>query len=116
MRRIGFSLCWAALGCLLVGAAPVPRPRPVIPAKSVAASGLRGAQAANPAKAPRLAAPIAAASLPASGVPAIAADPGQCRLACAHRYYFCLSAQDPAYCPQSWTSCLNDCGGEADRP
>jgi hypothetical protein len=116
MRRIGFSLCWAALGFLLIGAAPVPRPRPVIPAKPVAASGLRGALGAKPAKPPAAAAPITAASLPASNVSAIAADPGQCRLACAHRYYFCLSAQDPAYCPQSWTSCLNDCGGDAGQP
>jgi len=116
MRRIGFSLCLAALGLLLVGAAPVQHPRVVIPAKSAAASGLRGAQGANPAKPPPLPAPILAASLPASAVSAIPADPGQCRLSCAHSYYFCLSGQDAAFCPQSWTSCLGDCSRAPIQP
>jgi hypothetical protein len=116
MRRIGISLCLAALGVLLVGAAPVQPPRIVIPAKSATASGLRGAQTPNPAKPQPLAAPILAASQPASDVSAIPADPGQCRLSCAHGYYFCLSGQDAAFCPQSWTSCLGGCNRAPIQP
>jgi hypothetical protein len=116
MRRIGFRLCVAALGVLLVAAAPVQTRRIVIPAKSATASGLRGAQGANPAKPPPLPAPILAANLPASDISAIPADPGQCRLSCAHSYYFCLSGQDAAFCPQSWTSCLNDCSRAPIQP
>jgi hypothetical protein len=114
MRRIGFSLCFAALAVLLVGAAPVQQPTVVNAAK---ASGLRGAQAANVAKTPAPApAPILNASLPTSDASAAPADPGQCRISCAHTYYFCLAGQDAPSCPQNWTSCLNDCSRAPIQP
>ena len=50
MRRIGFSLCFAAAAVMLLGVAPAKPPRPVIPLKPAAAKGLRGSQPAKPAK------------------------------------------------------------------
>ena len=107
MRRIGFRLCLAACALVLLGAAPVQRP--AVP-KPAAASGLRGAQGARPAKAATIVSPLLRASLPASDASAVPADPGQCRATCAHTYYFCLSGDDAPSCPQSWTSCLAGCG------
>ena len=109
MRRIGSSLCFAALAVLLVGAAPV---QPPPPAKSVAASGLRGAQTAKTAKTPPPAL-LASASPPPGDGSSLPADPGQCREACAHTYYFCLAGEDAPSCPQNWSSCLIACNRPA---
>jgi hypothetical protein len=113
MRRIGFSLCFAAAAVMLLGVAPAKRPRPVIPAKPAAAKGLRGPQPAKPANA---AAPGPNASLPAPNASALPTDPGQCRAACAHTYYFCLSGDDAPSCPQNWTSCLTACNRPPIQP
>lgn len=69
-----------------------------------AKSALRGGQAA--------AAPPAAEvlPLPAYGLSTAAArNPGQCRLACAQRYYFCLAADAADECPQTWGQCRAAC-------
>ena len=113
MRRIGFRLCLAACAVLLLGAAAHQRPAP---AKPAVASGLRGAQGAKPAKAAPIAAPLLRASLPTSDASALPADPGQCRAACAHTYYFCLAGDDAPSCPQNWTSCLAGCSRPAIQP
>ncbi len=109
MRRIGSSLCFAALAVLLVGAAPAQPPKASQPTPP-ATNALRGAQAAN-APAPPLAASLASAD--ASAIPA---DSDQCRAACAHTYYFCLAGEDAPSCPQNWTSCLADCSRPAIQP
>ena len=106
MRRIGFSLCFAAAAVMLLGVAPAKPPHPVIPLKPAAAKGLRGSQPAKPAK---VAALGPNASLPASNASALPADPGQCRVTCAHTYYFCLAGEDAPSCPQNWSSCLITC-------
>jgi len=108
MRRIGSSLCFAALAVALIGAAPA---QPPAPAKPTAANGMRGAQtvktSAKPAAAP---AKVASTTPPAIGdVSTFSTDPGQCREACAHTYYFCLAGDDAPSCPQNWSSCLITC-------
>jgi hypothetical protein len=109
MRRIGFSLCFAALAVLLVGAAPV---QPPVPARSVAATGLRGAQTVKTAKTPPPQ-QLASATPPPSGASTLPTDPGQCREGCAHTYYFCLAGDDAPSCPQNWSSCLIACNRPA---
>jgi len=39
------------------------------------------------------------------------AQAGQCRLACAQTYYFCLASEAPDDCPSAWTQCRVGCGG-----
>lgn len=34
---------------------------------------------------------------------------GQCRLACAQTYYFCLAGDAPDECPAAWTQCRVGC-------
>jgi hypothetical protein len=109
MRRIGFSLCFAAVAVGLIGAAPA---QPPAPAKPVAASGLRGAQTAKTATKP---AQIASTTPPPppGDASTFSTDPGQCREACAHTYYFCLAGEDAPSCPQNWSSCLIACNRPA---
>jgi hypothetical protein len=116
MRRIGFCLCLAALAAALIGAAPAEQPtapaRPTAVLRGApAAKKTQTAQTAKPAAAP---APLAAAASPV-GV-ASAADPGQCRTACDHSYYFCLAGQDADSCPESWTSCRTGCNTPPIQP
>jgi hypothetical protein len=109
MRRIGSSLCFAAASVVLIGAAPA---QPPAPAKPVAARGLRGARTAKaPAKPSTKPAPaqIASATPPPGDISTFSTDPGQCREACAHTYYFCLAGEDAPSCPQNWSSCLITC-------
>jgi|SRR5580692_9541079 hypothetical protein len=109
MRRIGFSLCFAAMAVALIGAAPAQAPAP--PKPVVAASGLRGAQTAK-APARPAAAPTQIARTtppPTSDASTYSTDPGQCREGCAHTYYFCLAGEDAPSCPQNWSSCLIGC-------
>lgn len=109
MRRVGISLCFAAMAVALIGAAPA---QPPAPAKPAAASGLRGAQAAKtPAKLAAAPAQIASTTPPPTPGDAstYSTDPGQCREACAHTYYFCLAGEDAPSCPQNWSSCLIGC-------
>jgi hypothetical protein len=108
----------ASLAASVVGAAP--RGRIAVVAPQAAATGLRGSQTA--AGAPTKAAPKTAAAVPAAppvtlalrqseAAPGASRDEGgQCRLTCAHSYYFCLAGEDAPSCPTSWTSCLADCG------
>ena len=39
----------------------------------------------------------------------LSADGGQCRMACAQAYYFCLSAGQPDDCGPSWGQCRATC-------
>jgi hypothetical protein len=113
MRRVGFSLCLAAMAVALIGAAPA---QPPAPAKPVAASGLRGAQTAKTAPKPAPApAQIASATPPPppGDASTFSTDPGQCREGCAHTYYFCLAGEDAPSCPQNWSSCLIACNRPA---
>lgn len=77
---------------LLRGPLPASAPAAKAPAKP------------KPAVAPTLAAASAAqSSLPAD-------DGGQCRLACAQAYYFCLSSDETGGCGSTWVRCRTDCG------
>ncbi|HEX4196589.1 MAG TPA: hypothetical protein VHZ26_04030 [Caulobacteraceae bacterium] len=113
MRRIGFCLCLAVLAAALIGAAPAEQPTaPARPAAKVVRGGQGGrnpqnAQSGKTAKPTATLAPLAPAASPLSD--ASAADPGQCRMACDHSYYFCLSGQDAESCPETWTSCRTGC-------
>lgn len=40
-------------------------------------------------------------------------DAGQCRMACARDYYFCLSGEATAECPSAWGQCRNSCDAPA---
>lgn len=83
---------------------------PAVAAGSAGAAGLRGpvaAQRAGPLKVASSLAPILSATPIATSSPA---DPAQCRLACAHSYYFCLAGEDADVCPEAWTQCLATCG------
>jgi hypothetical protein len=113
MRRIGFSLCFAAAAVMLLGATPTKHPRPVIPPKPAAAKGLRGSEPAKPVNAAALG---SSASPPAPNASAVPTDPGQCRVTCAHTYYFCLSGDDAPSCPQNWSSCLDACNRPPIQP
>ncbi|HEY3887169.1 MAG TPA: hypothetical protein VGL73_01255 [Caulobacteraceae bacterium] len=113
MWRIGLRLGLAACAVLLLGAAAPQRPAPVKPA---AASGLRGAQGAKPARAAPIASPVLRASLPPSDAALLPADPDQCRAGCAHTYYFCLAGDDAPSCPQNWTACLASCNRAPIQP
>jgi hypothetical protein len=78
--------------------------------------GLRGL--ATPTPPALLAGPAGLALRPgqpiSSSLASAAGDLNQCRLTCAHSYYFCLSSADSTYCPEAWSSCLTDCGRPAD--
>lgn len=113
MRRIGFCLCLAVLATALIGAAPAEQP--TAPARPVTV--LRGSQAAQNAKpAARPPAPLAPAASPVGDAAAAAADPGQCRTACDHSYYFCLAGQDSDSCPETWSSCRTGCNRAPIQP
>lgn len=47
--------------------------------------------------------------------PPVRADAGQCTLACAQSYYFCLAGEDPGLCGPDWGQCRAGCGPSA-RP
>jgi hypothetical protein len=106
----------ASLAASVGDAAPRRRIAIIAPPSTPAASGLRGSQplASAPAKGaasrPAIAPPMALALRQSQASPGVSSDGGgQCRLTCAHSYYFCLSGEDAPSCPGSWTSCLADC-------
>jgi hypothetical protein len=39
----------------------------------------------------------------------VAADPSDCRMACAQTYYFCRSNDDEQNCSPSWSRCVAAC-------
>ncbi len=44
-------------------------------------------------------------------------DAGQCRLACARTYYFCLASEGATGCPENWSQCASSCArGPAPLP
>jgi hypothetical protein len=120
MRRVGFSLILVAAAVMLAAAAPAKRRQVMIPPKPVAAKAARDARPAKPASASPVPANTPASltgtALAASNASAIPAGPGQCRAACAHSYYFCLSGQDADSCAQTWSSCLTDCARDPIQP
>lgn len=71
---------------------------------------LRGPQSAAPAI--KLAAPPPS-SWAESAYGAPASDPDECRMACAHSYYFCLAGENAPSCPQDWISCQSGCENPA---
>src|SRR5271167_605461 len=119
MRFAGRCLGLAALAVLVGGAAanaPVHVSRLSIPAGPAAARGLRGPQTAGASRA-RTPAPVLRASLTESMTAvAPAADPRECRLACARPYYFCLAGPEAGSCSQEWTHCLVGCDQAASEP
>jgi hypothetical protein len=107
--------------CLAAGFALEGRPGVAVAAETDAPAPKRPPQrppVARPAPIPavkvsRLAsAPIAPNALASS----ITADSDQCRLGCAHAYYFCLAGDDSGSCSGPWTSCLSDCAHAAATP
>ena len=103
-------------------------PKLKLPAKEKPPTNLRGSTTPDtPAPVARKPAPVlapfglASAPRPAGFSPApqtftsslatAAAKPdvGQCRTACAHTYYFCLSGSINIDCADSWSQCLTDC-------
>ena len=122
MRIVTAVLCVLIAGPAL--AAPAASLRVVGPSSD--AAGLRGAQAASTASAPAATPPTPPPLPPpiqskapltffAGGAQPPARDPGECRQACAHAYYFCLAGGDAPSCPEHWTSCRSDCSRDA-RP
>jgi hypothetical protein len=120
MRRVGFSLCFAAAAVMLIGAAPGKRQQVVIPPKPAAAKPARQTRptssAPTPQFLPNTAASLSGTALAASDASAIPPGPRQCRAGCAHSYYFCLSGSDADSCPQTWSSCLTDCSRDPIQP
>ena len=129
MRTLVFlvSLSLALTQVAASQAAPE-EPKLKLPAKEKLPTNLRGSTAPDaPAPvvrkpAPTLAPPgLASAPPPAGFSPAPQAstsslataaakpDVGQCRTACAHTYYFCLSGSINIDCADSWSRCLIDC-------
>jgi hypothetical protein len=110
MRFRSIILSLPALAVLATGAAhAAPARRPA--ADTPSSAGLRGpvsADGAGPAKAAPAPTLISAVPAPAAN----AQDRDQCRLACAHSYYFCLADPQAAACPETWIRCLSTC----DRP
>jgi hypothetical protein len=104
MRRAVLPIALSLALATSAGAQPKGR-LTVAPA---AKAGLRGSMTAQP-----LAADMPPMTLPrpAYGVSATAAaqDPGQCRLACAQRYYFCLAGDMADDCPSTWGQCRAAC-------
>ncbi len=56
--------------------------------------------------------PIAAAYSPIP--PPAQADIDQCRMTCAHTYYFCSAGSDTDDCAPTWTSCRAKCQAPPD--
>ena len=122
MRIVTVALCILIAGPALAAPSGILR----VVTSSPDAAGLRGAQSASTASTPAVITPTPAPLPPpiqskaplaffaADGQPA-ARDPGECRQACAHAYYFCLAGGDAPSCPEHWTSCRSDCSRDA-RP
>jgi hypothetical protein len=91
------------------------------PAKLKLPPNLRGAMApeTTPTPAPRpppILTPLSSAATPRpagfSLIPAATdakPEEGQCRMACAHAYYFCPDAPGSTDCAATWSQCLTDC-------
>jgi DMSO/TMAO reductase YedYZ molybdopterin-dependent catalytic subunit len=80
---------------------------------------LRGPQSAaptHPAAAPAKAPPLPLSAPIQSLASRVPADAGQCRLACAQTYYFCLADAGPETCPDGWTRCLAGCSRASAAP
>jgi hypothetical protein len=45
----------------------------------------------------------------ASAVTSVAADPAECRIACADSYYVCRTAPRPDDCAPAWSQCVAGC-------
>jgi hypothetical protein len=77
------------------------------------ASGKRTplAERATPATARPNASPTASVQRTPFGLQAANApvDPAQCRMTCAHSYYFCPSSPGDSDCAATWSQCLADC-------
>lgn len=76
-----------------------------VPSPSGGLRGPLGVEAAQPAPEP-IVAPAPALRSP---VPTRQATGGQCRLACAQDYYFCLSTEAADDCPGAWSQCRAAC-------
>ena len=106
--RLAIPLCILLLSASPSAASATPR-RP-----AADAAGLRGEVSTDaPADAPSAAAAKQRKPATASLATSPPADSGQCRLACAHTYYQCLSGDDAERCPQEWTLCLAACSRQA---
>jgi hypothetical protein len=89
------------------------RPSPLAGLRSAAAPEALAARTGRTLTAPPpLASPVATpiATLPLPFTPQ-ASEPGQCRMACAQSYYFCLAGDDAETCAPSWGQCLSSCTG-----
>jgi hypothetical protein len=93
------------------------RPSPLAGLRSAAAPDFLAARTgrsptAPPPLASPVATPIATLALPlALPFTPQANEPGQCRIACAQSYYFCLAGDDAETCAPSWGQCLSTCTG-----
>ena len=119
MRRLALLMilfAWSAPGVTPASAAEARKPPAPVAVKPETSAGLRGPMSVDrnkPAKAP----PLASAIPPGAGLVTSSAggDPAQCRLACAHSYYFCLAGENADACSGNWTQCLTACSRPA-RP
>ena len=116
MRRLAFLMILLAStpAATRAGAAP---PHKVLEGRPETDAGLRGPLSVDKNKAAK-AAPLASPIPPAAGLVAasVSVDPGQCRLACAHSYYFCLAGEDADACSGNWTQCLTTCNRPQTQP
>ncbi|HEY3695720.1 hypothetical protein [Phenylobacterium sp.] len=62
------------------------------------------------------AAPATPISTPPQPLTPQAGDPGQCRIACARSYYFCLAGDDAETCAPSWGQCRGACTAPSFSP
>jgi len=106
MRRAALPIILSL--ALATSAGAQQKGRLTVVAPPAAKAGLRGPVTAQPAAA---AAPPMTLPLPAYGASTTAAaqDRGQCRLACAQRYYFCLAGDMADDCPSTWGQCRAAC-------
>jgi hypothetical protein len=124
MRSGSASIVLGALALALATASPgaawgeAPNPKPSRPALPTSLRGALPAEKPAPAK-PTVGRPVAAPLkpffMPGPGAPApipmasMATDPDQCRVSCAHDYYFCLSAPESTDCSATWSQCRSIC-------
>ncbi|HEX4179905.1 MAG TPA: hypothetical protein VHY32_03870 [Caulobacteraceae bacterium] len=82
--------------------APLDKPAPKALATPISAL------AAPTTPSPTFGSPFVSGSL-ASPIATAKPGEGQCRTACAHAYYFCLSGGTSTDCPDTWGQCLSGC-------
>jgi hypothetical protein len=126
MRLAAFLTIMLAFSTPTTGAfasvAPTRKVIAPVAAKSETTAGLRGPMSPERDRSAK-ALSVKALSLSSPGPPAAGLvatsmidDPGQCRLACAHSYYFCLAGENAEACPGNWTQCLTTCGRPRAQP